>query len=114
MEGNFTPLLVFFFNDSETVKAVHAKSGIPDLPQSPDIRQISEGGISVFRISGQSLINGNCHNSRTSDDIEMKLGPVTKLDKKNMETSKKFDGKLPCHVGKSYIFVNSNLSSNKN
>ena len=44
----------------------------------------------------------------------MKLGPATKLDKKNTEISKKLDGKLSCHVGKSYIFVNSNLSSNKN
>ena len=25
----------------------------------------------------------NCHNSRTSDDIDMKLGPVTKPDKRN-------------------------------
>ena len=33
----------------------------------------------------------NCHNSRTSDDIDMKLGPVTKLDKRNKTTSKKFD-----------------------
>ena len=29
----------------------------------------------------------NCHNSRTNDDIEMKLGPVTK-------TSNKFDDNL--------------------
>ena len=33
----------------------------------------------------------NCHNSRTSDDIDMKLGPATKLDKKNKTPSKKFD-----------------------
>ena len=41
-------------------------------------------GISNFRISGQSL----CHNFRTSDDTDMKLGPVTTLDK---TTSKKID-----------------------
>ena len=29
--------------------------------------------------------------TRTSDDIGMKFGPVTKLDKKNKTTSKKFD-----------------------
>ena len=57
--------------------------GIPNLPQSPDIGQNSGGGISDFQISGQSLIKVNCHNSRTSDDIDMKLGPVTKLDKRN-------------------------------
>ena len=44
-----------------------------------------------FQISGQSFIKENCHNSRTSDNIDLKLGPVTKLDKKNKATSKKFD-----------------------
>ena len=61
------------------------------MPQSPDIRQNSDGGISNFQISGQSLIKVNCQHSRTSDDIHMKLGPVTKLDKRNKATSKKFD-----------------------
>ena len=41
-----------------------------------------------FQISGQSLIKENCHNSRTSDGIDMKLTPVTKLHKKNKTTSK--------------------------
>ena len=50
--------------------------------QCLDIGQNPDGGISDFRISGQSFIKENCHNSRTSDDIDMKLGPVTKLDKK--------------------------------
>ena len=31
----------------------------------------------------------NCQNSRTSDDIDMKLGPVTKFAKRNKTTSKK-------------------------
>ena len=31
------------------------------------------------------------HDSRTSDGIDMKLGPVTKLDQRNTSTSKKFD-----------------------
>ena len=48
-------------------------------------------GISHFWISGQSLIKENCHNSRTNDDIDMKLGPVTKLDKRNKAMSKKID-----------------------
>ena len=38
---------------------------------------------SDLRILGQSLIKGNCHNYRTSDDIDMKLRSVTKLDKRN-------------------------------
>ena len=69
---------------------IHAKFGIPTLPQSPNIGQNSDRGISNFWISGQSLIKVNCHNSRTSDDIDMKLGPVTKLHKRNKTTSKKF------------------------
>ena len=68
-----------------------AKFGIHNLPQSPDIGQNSDRGICDFRVSGQSLIKENCHNSRTSDDCDMKLGPVTKLDKRNKTTSKKFD-----------------------
>ena len=50
-----------------------------------------KAGISHFRISGQSLMKVNCHNSRTSDDIGMKLEPVAKLDKRNKTTSKKID-----------------------
>ena len=73
------------------MRDVCAKLGISYSPQSPDIGQNSDRGISDFRISGQSLIKENCHNSRTSDDIDMKLGPVTKLDKRNKTASKKFD-----------------------
>ena len=56
------------------------------MPQSPDIEKNSDGSISDFQISGQSLIKLNCHNSRTSDDIDMKLGVVTKLDKRNKKS----------------------------
>ena len=52
--------------------------------------QNSDRGISDFWISGQSFIKRNCHNSWTSDDIDMKPGPVTKFDKKNKTTFKKF------------------------
>ena len=54
----------------------------PNLTQSSDIRQNSDKSISYFR-------SIPCHNCRTSNDIDMKLGPVTKLDNKNMTTSKK-------------------------
>ena len=40
-------------------------------------------------MSGESLIKENYHTSRTSDGIGMKLGPVTKIDKRNKATSKK-------------------------
>ena len=66
------------------MRDVRAKFGIPYLPQSHE-------SISNSRIPGQSLIKRNCHNSRTSDDIDMKLGPVTKLGKRNKITSKRFD-----------------------
>ena len=47
----------------------------------------------VFLISGylQCHIKENCHNSRIGDDIDMKIWPVTKFDKKNKNLSKKFD-----------------------
>ena len=61
------------------------------MSQSPDMGQNPDGGISNFRISGQSLIKENCHNTRTSDDIDMKLGPVNKLDERNNTSSKKFN-----------------------
>ena len=56
---------------------------IPNLSQPLDIGENSDGGISDLQISGQSLIKENCHNSRTSEGIDMKIGLVTKLDKKN-------------------------------
>ena len=109
------------------------------LVQSLDIGQVSDKGISDFRFSGQFFIKRNCHNSRASDDIGMKLGPATKLDKKNKAAWKKFDdgvmlencgviaifpiysqfgviwklgsGRIPC---KTYIFIIYNLLSCKN
>ena len=36
----------------------------------------------------------NLHNFGTSNDIDMKLRPITKLDKRNKTTSKKFDDDL--------------------
>ena len=62
---------------------MRAKFGIYNLPQSTNIGQNSDRNISNFRSSGKSLIKENCHNSRTSDDIDMKLEQVTKLDQEN-------------------------------
>ena len=73
--------LVFFSIQLHFIKDISAKFVITNLPQPPDIGQNSDGGISNFRISRQLLIKENCHNSRTSYDIGMKLGPVTKIDK---------------------------------
>ena len=40
------------------------------------LRKTQLRGISDILISGQSLTNENCHNSGTSNYIDMKLGPV--------------------------------------
>ena len=57
----------------------------------PSLQILVKTGISNFRISGQSHMKENCHNSRTSDNINMKLEPVTKPDKINKTTAKKDD-----------------------
>ena len=59
-----------------------------NLLQSQDIRQNSDKGIFDFWLSGESLLKENWHNSRTSDDVDMKLDPVTKLDKGNKKREK--------------------------
>ena len=109
-----------------------------NLPQSSDIKQNSDGGISDFWTSGQFLIKENCHNSRISDDIDTKFGPVTKTDKRNKTAPKQFDDDVmsencdvtvlfPIYgqfgairkpdfkltVCKTYILINSNLLSYK-
>ena len=80
---------IFRIGKSSVDWDIRVKFAISNSPQSPDIGQNSKGGVSDFRISGQSLIKENCHNSRTSDDIDMKLGPVTKVDIRNKTASKK-------------------------
>ena len=60
------------------------------MPESAGIKQNSDEGISDFRICDQSFVKGNCHNSRTSGDIGMELGRVTKPVKGKKTSSKKF------------------------
>ena len=45
-------------------------------------------GISDFRIFTQSLTNEYCYNSRTSNDIDIKLRTLTKLGQRNTTKSK--------------------------
>ena len=59
--------------------------GIPNPLQSPDIGQNTNGGISNFLISGQFLINKNFSNSRTSSDVDIKVGPVTNLTRETRQ-----------------------------
>ena len=70
----YPPRCWFFFNNSngkscspgilEHSVTIHrdicAEFGIPNSPQSPDIGQNSDGGISDFWISGQFFIKENC------------------------------------------------------
>ena len=72
---------------------------IPSLSHSPDLGQNPDAGISDFRISGQCHINKNCHNSRASNDIDMKLGPATKLAKKNTASQKNDDDIMSANCG---------------
>ena len=104
------------------------------MSQFPDIAQNLGRGTSDFRISGQSLKKENCHNSKTSDDNDMKLRPVIKIDNGNKTFLKILDddvmsencdvivifpiygqfvanrkpdsGRIVCKI---YIFINSNL-----
>ena len=60
---------------------------ISNLLQSSDIAQNAHRGIPMSEFLVKSLINKNCHSSRTSNDIDNKLRAVTKFGKKNMTTS---------------------------
>ena len=82
--------LAFCINQQHFIRDILTKFGIPNSPQSPDIGQTSDGSIPHSQIYGKSLIKENFHNSRTSHDNNMKLEPVTKLDKRNKTTWKKF------------------------
>ena len=89
--------LVFCSIQYHFIWHICAKFGISFLPQSLDIAPNSDEGVSDFRISGQSLIKRNCHKSRTSDDIDMKIGPVTTRDKRKKQQQKSLTF---CNVGK--------------
>ena len=57
----------------------------------PSLQTLAKTQTEVFPIF-VFLVNPlkeNCHNSRTRDDLAMKPGPVTKIDKRNKTTSKK-------------------------
>ena len=119
-------ILVFYSIQSHFIRDIHAKMVSTTCPESPDIEKNSDGGISDFLISGQFLIKENCHNSRTGDDIDMKLRPVIKLQKQNKTMSKKIDDDVMSEnygiiliskldsgwiVCKTHVFVNNNFLS---
>ena len=55
-----------------------------------DIGQSSGRGISELWTSGEPLIKENFHNFGTSDDTNMKLGPINKI-KKRKDSIKNID-----------------------
>ena len=63
----------------------------------PSLQILSKIQAGVFLISGflvnplKTKIVITLENSRTSYDMDMKLGPVANLNKRNMAMSKKFD-----------------------
>ena len=108
---------------------------------NPCLQNLGKTQTWVFPVSGFliSSLTVNSHNSRTSNDIDIKLEPVTKLDKRSTTTSKKLydsvmlgncdvivifqiydqfgairtkeSGRFVCNT---YIFIISNLISYKN
>ena len=70
------------------IRKIRVKLGILNSSQSPDAGQNLDGSFSNYRISDHSFINENFDNSETSHDTDTKPGLVTKLDIKNMATSK--------------------------
>ena len=69
---------------------------------SPDIGQNSDGDM-----SGYSLMKVNGDDSRTIDDIDMKLGTLIKLDNRNNMTSRKIDDNvMQVNYDEVFIFPN--------
>ena len=99
------------FTSSEFTKRLFirdfcARSGIFKSLQCPELGQNSGGVISDFQIPGQSLLKINWHNSKTSNDIDMKLGPIIKPDKRNKITSKKIgDDAMSANCDVNIIFL---------
>ena len=54
----------------------------------PSLQILDKTQAGYFQFPDFWSILYNCHNSKTSRDIDMKLGPVTKLDKRTTTTSK--------------------------
>ena len=76
-----------------------SKEGISGPKQKKLTSQLNSAYSSKarFHISGQSLINENCYNSKTSNDIDMKLELLTKVENKIGNVKKIWRW---CHVSK--------------
>ena len=78
-----SPTRWIFLNNSEMLKAV-----IVELCSSQNITETFLPNL-VFLTRTCLQKKENCHNSITSNDIDMKVGPVTKLNKQDTATLKK-------------------------
>ena len=81
------------------IRDIHTKFGVPKSLHSPDI-WYQTGIFPIPKILVKSIINKSCHNYRANNDTNVKLGPLTKLDKKNTTMSKKTE--RWSHVSKSW------------
>ena len=73
----------------------------------PCLQILDKSQTGIFSISGFSVkpfIAKTYQNSRTSDDVNMKLGPLTKPDKTNKTTSKKLIMRLCRQIVESLVF----------
>ena len=67
-------------------------------PSLQILHRIQTGVFLICSFLAKSLINKNCHNSRTGNDTDMKLASETKLDKRNTTTSKNLKMASCCHI----------------
>ena len=88
-------ILILFTFSIETVKASSisnffedAKFGIPDLPQSLDITQHLDGILRILRSIVSLLKKENYHNSKSSNDNDIKPEPIIRIDMGKTATSK--------------------------
>ena len=108
--------------------------------RSPILDKIPTRVFSISRFLNKAFKNKNCHNSKTSNEIEMKLGPLSKLETRNMKynNAKKFKDEVlsanydvivifpiygqfgaiqkpdsGCKIHISQLFINNDLLSNK-
>ena len=81
--------LAFCSIRQHVIRDIHFTFGIPNLSQSQDIGQNSNGSFSGFRISLKTKVFikflNFCH------DIDVKLGAVTKIDKRNTALSREIE-----------------------
>ena len=97
-------LLRVSFKNSETVKTatlafrtIHyyfitiicTKSRFLTLPNLQSLGKTQMGVFPNFRIYDQFFITKNCRNSKINHDIDIKLRPVTKFNKRNNNVKKK-------------------------